>query len=400
MDQTTLPDRPRLLVLTDIGGDPDDEQTLVRLLVHANEFDVEGIIPEHWRGSGHRQTPGEQMALVQRYLGAYGQVRANLREHAAGYPTEAHLHAVLRRGKMDIPFALDRRTMGDVTQIIGSGLDTEGSEWIIGVVDRPDPRPVDVTVWGGRADLAPALWRVRYERSAAGLDAFVAKIRVHTIGDQDDTGPWIRKHFPGLFYLLDHSRDGDTPSWFYFCVNGLNVPAQPGFGGWGGRFAPHGAFYQDTQDAVGDETSGRATVWRWRPEYQNEFQARMDWCVRSYGQANHKPLAVVNGDSSRQMMRLFAAPGERLHLDAAGSSDPDSDTLAFRWWVIPQAGTYGGDIEPSWRAQQKGCILFPSLQSDRVTWVLEGGTQHETTRLCPGTGCPPRDPPNTLLAGL
>ena len=35
---------PRLLVTTDIGGDPDDQQSLVRLMVYANEFDLEGII--------------------------------------------------------------------------------------------------------------------------------------------------------------------------------------------------------------------------------------------------------------------------------------------------------------------------------------------------------------------
>jgi hypothetical protein len=42
--------RPRVIVETDAGGDPDDEQSLVRFLLYANEFDVEGIIanrPRH-----------------------------------------------------------------------------------------------------------------------------------------------------------------------------------------------------------------------------------------------------------------------------------------------------------------------------------------------------------------
>ncbi len=39
-----LVDRPRLLVLTDIGGDPDDQQSRIRLLVHSNEFEIEGLI--------------------------------------------------------------------------------------------------------------------------------------------------------------------------------------------------------------------------------------------------------------------------------------------------------------------------------------------------------------------
>ena len=35
-------ERPRLCVLTDIGGDPDDQQSMIRLMVYANEFEIEG----------------------------------------------------------------------------------------------------------------------------------------------------------------------------------------------------------------------------------------------------------------------------------------------------------------------------------------------------------------------
>jgi hypothetical protein len=37
----TAAERPRLAVLTDIGGDPDDQQSMIRLMVYANEFDIE-----------------------------------------------------------------------------------------------------------------------------------------------------------------------------------------------------------------------------------------------------------------------------------------------------------------------------------------------------------------------
>ena len=37
-------ERIRLIIETDAGGDPDDEQSLVRFLLYANEWDVEGII--------------------------------------------------------------------------------------------------------------------------------------------------------------------------------------------------------------------------------------------------------------------------------------------------------------------------------------------------------------------
>ena len=36
--------KPRIITTTDLGADPDDEQSMVRLLVSANEFDIEGLI--------------------------------------------------------------------------------------------------------------------------------------------------------------------------------------------------------------------------------------------------------------------------------------------------------------------------------------------------------------------
>ena len=39
-----VPRTPRVVVLTDITNEPDDEQSMVRLLVYSNEFDIEGLI--------------------------------------------------------------------------------------------------------------------------------------------------------------------------------------------------------------------------------------------------------------------------------------------------------------------------------------------------------------------
>ena len=88
--------KPRLLILTDIGGDPDDEQSLVRLLVHANDLDIEGIIAS---ASG---TPGElkedvvRPDLVRRSIAAYGEVRPNLLRHDRRYPTAERLLGVVK----------------------------------------------------------------------------------------------------------------------------------------------------------------------------------------------------------------------------------------------------------------------------------------------------------------
>lgn len=35
---------PRLFVLTDIGGDPDDQQSMIRLMLYSNENEIEGFV--------------------------------------------------------------------------------------------------------------------------------------------------------------------------------------------------------------------------------------------------------------------------------------------------------------------------------------------------------------------
>ena len=81
-------------------------------------------------------------------------------------------------------------------------MDSEGSELIISSLERDDDRPVWVLVWGGPNCLAQALWKIKATRTPEEVDRLVAKLRVYTISDQDDSGPWIRKNFPGLFYIV------------------------------------------------------------------------------------------------------------------------------------------------------------------------------------------------------
>lgn len=389
---------PRLLILTDIGDDPDDEQSLVRLLVYANKFEFQGFVTELWWKDTHKgrhgaMTPDSQMELLHHVLDLYGRVQPKLELHEKGYPEADALHKIVKRGKVNIQMTLSK-PKGDPMQWIGSGQDTEGSNWIIEVVDRDDPQPVDICVWGGTADLAQALLRVREERSPAEVDAFISRIRVHAISDQDDTGPWIRENFPKLFYILDHDpngdkwescyrgmfyggdesltslawinehvreghgplgnfypaktntnknphgalKEGDTPSWFYFYQNGLNMPAHPEYGGWGGRYVYNGKFWQDGTDTIDGHTSGRASVYRWRPSFQNDFSARMDWCVKDFNEANHAPVVKIHGDLNRKVN-----PNEIVQLSAA-ASDPDGDKLIYKWWHYTDASSVNGKV--------------------------------------------------------
>jgi hypothetical protein len=381
-------EKPRLIVLTDIGGDPDDQQSMIRLVHYANEFDIEGLIASAAGTPGELKKETVRPELIREILEGYGEVRPNLLLHRPDYP--------------DAKYLLDRVKSGNPirgVKSLGEGHDTEGSRWITTVVDRDDPRPVNVTIWGGSTELAQALWRARNDRTPERLQAFVSKLRVYAIGHQDDTGPWINENFPDLFYILakaapgqdmrtgayrgmylggdesltsrewvdlnvrkdrgplgalyptntwtapnPHStlKEGDTPSWFYFLPTGLGDPAHPEWGGWGGRFRKEkGGLYRDATDTVGKVTDARASVWRWRPAFQADFAARAEWCVKPAKGANHPPVPVLNGDRALAAMEMNVRSGAVVKLSAAGSSDPDGDRLAYRWFVYPEAGTYG-----------------------------------------------------------
>ena len=127
---------------------------------------------------------------------AYGKVRDNLEKHESGFPTVDDLNSRITEGLPSYGM-----------QAVGEGKDSPASESLIQAVDKQDPRPLWVSVWGGPNVLAQALWKIKATRSKAEVDAFVSKLRVYTISDQDDSGPWIRKEFPALFFVVSPGFD-------------------------------------------------------------------------------------------------------------------------------------------------------------------------------------------------
>lgn len=378
-------EKPRLLVLTDIGGDPDDQQSMVRLCLYANEFNIEGLIASAAGTPGELKEKTVKPELIEEIVRAYGKVRNHLLQHHPDYPSAEYLLSKIKQGNPNRGLSY-----------IGEDHNTEGSEWIIQVVDQKESGPVNVVVWGGQTDLAQALWKVKNTRSRQEYDSFISNLRIYDIADQDHIQSWMIHQFPGLFYILNKApegedkrdavfrgmylggdesltskewinthvrknhgplgalypsktwtapnphgvmKEGDTPSWFYFVPNGLSHPDHPQWGNWGGRFDSRGAYFKDAEDGVKDEKSARATVWRWRPDFQNDFQARMDWCVKSFQQANHNPVAAYNGDAGREIVYLTVSPDDEVSLSARGSSDPDGDSLAYHWWIYPEPST-------------------------------------------------------------
>ena len=180
--------RPRLLVHTDIGNEPDDQQSVVRLLTYANEFDIEGLVTctSMWQRNKLRRD------LIEGIIEAYsGEPRNNLMKHTRDYyPTKEELFAILKDGSTE--YGMDG---------VGPGKDTEGSEWTIEVVDKDDPRPIWVTLWGGGNVFAQALWKVRETRTDKELNEFISKIRVYCHVDQDHASHWVKDTFPDLLYI-------------------------------------------------------------------------------------------------------------------------------------------------------------------------------------------------------
>lgn len=385
-------DLPRLLVLTDIGGDPDDQQAMVRLMVYVNEFEIEGLIASASGIPGELKQKITRPDLIREIVQAYGQVRTNLAAHAPGYPEASDLLAKIKTGNPNRGL-----------EAIGEGHDTEGSRWILAAAGRNDRRPLNIAIWGGQTDLAQALWRARRDRGDAGLRELAAQLRIYDIGDQDRIADWIGREFPGLSYVLGQApagrdkreavfrgmylggeealtsrawldahvrekhgplgalyppktwtapnphgalKEGDTPSWFFFLQNGINDSAHPDWGGWGGRFARGaGGWYRDAKDTVQDVSDARCSVWRWRPAFQNEFAARMDWCATGdRSKANHPPVIVLNGDGSKRVVELSVQAGGRLALTSEGSSDPDGQVWETTWFIYPEAGSIGDGL--------------------------------------------------------
>jgi hypothetical protein len=385
----------RVLVLTDIENEPDDAMSMVRFLTYSNEWDVEGLVATT---SVHQKNKVAAWR-IREIVEAYGKVRANLLKHEQGYPTTDYLFSVIKEGRTDYGM-----------NAVGKGMDSPGSNLIIQAVDKADTRPLWVLVWGGPNCLAQALWKVKQTRSSQALQKFVAKLRVYTISDQDDSGPWIRKTFPKLFYIASpgfhayggyhnatwtgisgdhfHGRfagahftivdnpwldknirskgplgaqypqfkflmEGDTPSFLYLINNGLISPEHPDWGSWGGRYELYQPrtekwflepetrpLWTNAQDEVVGvdsfwHTSNKATIWRWREAFQNDFAARMDWTIKSYKEANHPPVPKLS-----QEAQFTVHSGDTVKLDASGSTDPDGNNLSFKWFYYGEPGTF------------------------------------------------------------
>lgn len=133
----------------------------------------------------------------------------------------------------------------------------------------------------------------------------------------------------------------------------MNDPLHPEWGSWAGRFGvredwkpPNEHYYWANQRDTWDATTNRDNMLkRWAADLQNDFRARLDWCVKPYRQANHPPRAVVDGDKTGRIIDRDVTSGATIRASAVGSSDLDGDELTYAWVVYPEAGMYPGKVE-------------------------------------------------------
>lgn len=446
-------DKVRLIVMADMGHDPDEEQQIIHLLMYSNEFDLEGLIAV--TGQYFRSDPPNPVKILMPELfdfiiDGYDKVHSNLMKHATGWKTPQYLRSIIASGQT-----------GNGMEDVGPGRSSEGSRLITDAVLKDDPRPLYIVANSGTNTLAQALFDYRENHTKEEVDAFVSKIRVFDNSGQDESGAWICHEFPAIFYTrarvqnrsfggpnnknlgphcwkpyeyspfgqhqwakeniqTNHGALGEIypdrkmKGKYHYLGGGGIIPfaglfspglsdvSQTSWGGWSGRYTiekvqnPLSGFpivhagemqylpfkaYTDGDDVVDkwvNPANGKTyediytPVWRWRQAMWNDLKARMDWCVEHYENANHHPVAVLNGDSTNSILIAKANYNETITLDATGSRDPDSDNLSYHWLVYPEAGArpYKKPLTIENSSSVKTSLLIPEDAAGKTLHII------------------------------
>lgn len=411
--------KPRVIVLTDIENEPDDAMSMVRFLTYSNQWDVEGLIAT----TSVHQRYKTAAWRIREIVSAYAKVRDNLLKHEAGYPAADYLFSIIKEGLPDygmhavgagkdsegsqwIIDAVDRTDDRPVWILVWGGPNclaqalwkvksTRSAEALAKFVSK-----MCVYTISDQDDSGPWIrktFRDLFYITSPGYSNLGAYHEATWSGISGDhfhgrfggadfaivDNPWLDANirckgplgaqYPQVKYLME----GDTPTFLYLIQNGLGNPEHPDWGSWGGRYEFYmprklrwfaeeetRPLWTDAADEViGIDScwheSNKATIWRWRDAYQNDFAARMDWTVKSYKEANHPPVAKLGCAS-----RIDASVGDTIRFSAAGSADPDGNALSYNWFYYPEAGSF---VVTSSRM---GCVIAIHDHTQANAWMV------------------------------
>jgi len=364
-------ERPRVIVTTD--GEIDDRCSMIRLLMYANEFNVEGLIYTssefHWLG----QT-WSGIEWIEAELEMYSRVYPSLRRNADGYPSPEELRKKVYVGNIDFVGEMEK--------------DSPGADHIMDVLLDDQPGPVYLQAWGGVNTIARALYRIQHEHPEA-VEKVSRKAIIYDILDQDNTlKKYVLPNWPKLRVIVNQAQfavmayswkslmpasqsifferpwmegnistdhgsltgayeslqgafrsEGDSPSFMYEIEVGLRSLESPSYGGWGGRFSLENAGENHIWKDASDDGDLFKPIWRWTQAFQNDWAARADWCVKPYRESNHPPVVHVEGS-----LDLVVHPGDTVPVSVGGSTDPDGNRLFYRWWQYKEAGTIASQV--------------------------------------------------------
>ncbi|KAF2515672.1 nucleoside hydrolase-like domain-containing protein [Flavobacterium foetidum] len=181
--QKPVPVKPRVLVSTDIGGtDPDDNQSMIHLLMYSEKFDLEGLVSSPSYGEGNKEE-------ILRTIDLYEKDLPKLQKHVKGLATPKYLRSITKQGRKG-PAPYD-----------GFKTSTEGSDWIIKCAQKKSKQPLWILVWGGLDDLAQALH---------DKPEIQKNIKVFFIGGPNkkwsaNSYAYIAENFPNLWFIESNS---------------------------------------------------------------------------------------------------------------------------------------------------------------------------------------------------